>query len=134
MIKSIKVAMYEDLPEDVREYQPNNGCGREWASYLIIEWSDGSIQIESDAMEPEDVKFYRDLSWIKSTIERLQKEASEAIAKKDKEIEKLTTDYCVWDVFKHGVVVMSCCGEKAKFGGPYPDICPKCGRPVDVRS
>jgi len=38
--------------------------------YLVIEWDDGTVQIESDGMEPEDVRFCRDLSWVKEAIAR----------------------------------------------------------------
>lgn len=52
------------------ESQPNNGAGREYAAYLIIKHKGKILSVESDAMEPEDVRFYRDLSWVKDMIEQ----------------------------------------------------------------
>lgn len=61
---------YDELPDWVsKEDLPDNGSGREYASYLLIE--DGKYKaVYSDAMEPEDARFYRDLGWIKHEIER----------------------------------------------------------------
>ncbi len=47
---------------------PNNGCGAEWASYLIVKHNGQIVQVESSAMEPEDVSFYRDLRWIGAAL------------------------------------------------------------------
>ena len=58
------------LPEWVdRSDLPNNGAGKDYASYLLIE--DGDYRAcYSDAMEPEDTTFGRDLKWIKTELER----------------------------------------------------------------
>lgn len=53
---------YEDLPEWVdKDLLPNNGAGKEWADYLIIE---PTHTVYSTACEPEDFTFYRDLAWV----------------------------------------------------------------------
>jgi len=63
MGKIVKVISFEDLTKEEQDSAPNNGWGKEDASYILIEDSKGR-RIYSDAMEPEDVRFYRDLSWI----------------------------------------------------------------------
>ena len=61
---------YEDLPNEVEKANlSNNGCGKEYARYLLI-WHKGKLfNHYSDAMEPEDVAFYRDLDWIGPALE-----------------------------------------------------------------
>ena len=66
----VTIVEYEDLPEDVRYSQPDNGCGKEDANYLKIEIPGGSVYYQSDAMEPEDATFTRDLSWIVDELHR----------------------------------------------------------------
>lgn len=80
MIKNVRMVSYDELPEEDKECQPNHSYGKECAHYLIIEWENGGIQIESDCMEPEDVRFYRDLSWIKDTLLRQKKECDLKVA------------------------------------------------------
>ena len=74
-IKSVKICGYNKIPANRQEEQPSNGCGKEQATYLVIEWDDGAIQIQSDAMEPEDCRFYRNLSWVKRTLEKTMKKS-----------------------------------------------------------
>ena len=66
----IEQVSFEELTPEQQEYQPDNGCGKEFADYLIIKYKGAIIRIESDAMESEDVRFCRDLSWIKDAIEQ----------------------------------------------------------------
>jgi len=66
---NIKIQRYEDLSEDERENVSNNGAGKEYARYLRVTNDEGDlIALESDAMEPEDAIFSRDLSWIPDLI------------------------------------------------------------------
>ena len=60
----IKVLDFSELTDDEKEYQPNNGSGKEYSNYLRMVYKGESIRLESDAMEPEDARFTRDLSWI----------------------------------------------------------------------
>lgn len=60
---------YEDLTEDERDGASNNGSGKEYASYLRVSRNGETKFLESDAMEPEDARLSRDLSWVKSAIE-----------------------------------------------------------------
>ncbi len=60
-------------PEFVIDSLPNNGYGKEFASYLILKHNETVLAVESDAMEPEDATFYRDLSWIKQALELVYK-------------------------------------------------------------
>ena len=64
----IKSAIYDDLTEEEKEDQPDNGNGKEYASYLIIQYYGKTISIHSDAMEPEDCTFGRDLRWVEGAI------------------------------------------------------------------
>lgn len=63
---------YSELPDWAKKaagYESNCGSGREFATYLLLFDSEGSfIEMFSDAMEPEDACFYRDLSWIQDAI------------------------------------------------------------------
>ena len=65
----IKYLNFEDLTAEEKENVPNNGFGKEYASYIKIIHNDKTICLKSDAMEPEDACFCRDLSWIKSMLE-----------------------------------------------------------------
>lgn len=61
---------YEDLPKEVREEwaMPNNGCGAEYATYIVMKYQGVILNVMSDAMEPEDASFGRDLGWIQSAL------------------------------------------------------------------
>lgn len=68
-----KIVSYEGLPDWVdKKYLPNNGHGKENASYVVIEDEEYKA-CYSDAMEPEDSIFDRDLSWIVEEINRSRK-------------------------------------------------------------
>jgi hypothetical protein len=62
---------YEELPEEVNKEWglSDNGSGKESASYIIQKVDGQIISVESDAMEPEDASFGRDLRWIKKALE-----------------------------------------------------------------
>jgi len=65
----IEQITYSDLTEEEKdEGLSNNGSGMEYASYIRITHNGETLYLESDAMEPEDAIFYRDLSWIAPTI------------------------------------------------------------------
>ena len=67
---NVEIISYDDLPDDLKGEMPNNGAGKEYASYLVIKNRAGEVlHIESDAMEPEDANFRRDLAWIPGAIE-----------------------------------------------------------------
>ena len=61
---------FKELTTDEQNSVPNNGSGKEYANYLRVEHDGITILLESDAMEPEDATFSRDLSWAWSIIER----------------------------------------------------------------
>ena len=65
----IKRAGFRDLTEEQREEQPDNGAGKEYANYLRITHGGKTIKVYSDAMEPEDCSFNRDLHWFAGAIE-----------------------------------------------------------------
>ena len=64
---------FEDLSDTEKEDAPNNGAGKKDASYIRVTHDSRLVCIESDAMEPEDAVFYRDLSWITRVLEECYK-------------------------------------------------------------
>lgn len=69
MVK-IEQLCFNDLSEEEKEDVPNNGNGKEYASYIKVTHNNKVICLESDAMEPEDAVFYRDLSWIINMLKK----------------------------------------------------------------
>jgi len=59
---------YEDLTSDEQIFVPNNGFGKKTASYIRVTHKGETICLKSDAIEPEDATFCRDLFWIKNII------------------------------------------------------------------
>lgn len=59
---------WEDLNEQERLEQPDSGSGADCACYLRILHNGKVVAVYSDAMEPEDCTFYRNLSWIGSAL------------------------------------------------------------------
>jgi hypothetical protein len=63
---------YTKLPDWAKKearYESDCGCGFEHATYLLLFNNEGSfLEMYSDAMEPEDACFSRDLSWIEDAI------------------------------------------------------------------
>ena len=66
----IKILCFNDLSDTEKECVPNNGHGKEYSNYLKIIHNNEIISIESDAMEPEDATFGRDLNWIADMLQR----------------------------------------------------------------
>ncbi len=64
----VKLQGAEDLTEKELADMPNNGCGREYATYLRVVYNGDTILLKSDASEPEDADFSMDFSWIKDAI------------------------------------------------------------------
>jgi hypothetical protein len=64
----VTTVYFDDLTEDEKGQQPNNGSGKEYAGYLKVTHGGNVIGIHSDAMEPEDCTFGRDLSWVEDAI------------------------------------------------------------------
>jgi len=61
---------YSDLTEEEKDNVPDNGSGKEYAGYIRVVHNGKTILLESDAMEPEDARFNRDLSWITGIIKK----------------------------------------------------------------
>lgn len=70
--KMLEVIMvdFDDLTEDEQMIQPNNGSGKEYANYIKLVHNSETIMILSDAMEPEDARFTRDLSDVEYAIKK----------------------------------------------------------------
>jgi len=60
---------YNDLSKGETYDVSNNGHGKEYAGYLRVTHKGDTILLESDAMEPEDCTFSRDLNWVKNAIQ-----------------------------------------------------------------
>ena len=61
---TVELVEYKDLTPDEDCYLSENGRGKEYASYIRIKHDGETFALYSDAMEPEDARFSRDLSWI----------------------------------------------------------------------
>ena len=68
MMLEARIESYEQLIKEEQENVSNNGCGKEYASYIRVLHNGKTVLLESDAMEPEDAIFCRDLSWIQEII------------------------------------------------------------------
>lgn len=64
------IDQYENLTEEEKNNSSNNGSGKEYASYIRVSFNGQTILLESDAIEPEDACFNRDLSWIPGIIKK----------------------------------------------------------------
>ena len=75
----VEVMGFDKLTEDEKKDQPSNGNGKEYSCYIKITNGDEVVAIYSDAMEPEDCTFCRDLSWVADAIESAYKLGKESI-------------------------------------------------------
>ncbi|KYC67198.1 hypothetical protein [Heyndrickxia coagulans] len=69
----VNLVSFEDLTEEEKEIQPNNGCGKEYANYIKITDGYKTVMILSDAVEPEDARFSRDFRDFVDAIEEAYK-------------------------------------------------------------
>jgi len=65
----IHMVSFGNLTVAEQNCQPDNGAGKESASYIKIIHNGDTVALYSDAMEPEDASFNRDLSWITNAIQ-----------------------------------------------------------------
>jgi len=85
----VKKCGYENLSNEIKKagVLSDNGCGMRYAIYLAIYHKGKLLRVYSDAMEPEDARFSRDLSWIKETLEEAYKIGySDAIRDKEENL------------------------------------------------
>ena len=68
MSLSVRMVTYDNLTDVERDGVSNNGGGAEWASYIRVEHNGETTRLVSDAIEPEDATFNRDLSWVVGAI------------------------------------------------------------------
>jgi len=66
----VEIIGYSRLTDKEKLGQPNNGSGKEYASYLKVSHMGEVLELASDAMEPEDCTFGRDLSWIVNLVDK----------------------------------------------------------------
>lgn len=66
---NVEIHDFDRLSEIERVGASNNGSGKEYANYLRVTELGDTVFLENDAMEPEDARFSRDLSWVKAAIE-----------------------------------------------------------------
>jgi hypothetical protein len=64
----VELQDFDALTDAEKMGASNNGCGREWANYLRVTHNGETLFLENDAMEPEDIRFTRDLSWVRDAI------------------------------------------------------------------
>ena len=63
-----EIVRHKDLPEDLKENYPD-----EYDYFLLVYHNNELIFHAWDGMEPEDVRFYRDLKWVPEIIEKAYK-------------------------------------------------------------
>lgn len=61
----ITIVTYDDLPEDKKAEQLEDGVDKEGALYLKVEMNRKPVVYYSDALDPEDANFRRGLAWLK---------------------------------------------------------------------
>ena len=66
----ISLPRFKELSEYEQKGVSNNGSGKEYAGYIKVTYDGEVICLVSDAMEPEDARFYRDLSWIPGMLRK----------------------------------------------------------------
>ena len=66
----VKGLSFDELSDEEKEIVSNNGSGKEYAGYIKVLHDGETICLHSDAMEPEDASFCRDLSWISGLLDR----------------------------------------------------------------
>lgn len=69
----VKSLSFEDLSEEEQKSQPDNGSGREYATYIKITDGVETVMILSDSAEPEDATYGRDFSDVIGAIEEAYK-------------------------------------------------------------
>ena len=70
---TVEYKTFDELTDELKHGLSENGSGSEYATYLIIKHNDKVISFVSDAMEPEDATFSRDLNWVSGAIEQAYK-------------------------------------------------------------
>lgn len=68
----VEMLNYEQLTDEEKNGPDisHNGGGAEYATYMRVSQNGHRVALYSDAMEPEDARFSRDLSWVADAIER----------------------------------------------------------------
>jgi len=66
----VETLSFKGLSDDEKDGVSNNGFGKEYANYIKITHNGVVVLLESDAMEPEDAIFGRDLSWVADMLEK----------------------------------------------------------------
>lgn len=61
---TVELVDFNTLSDAEKMGASNNGSGKEYANYIRVSCDGTTLYLESDAMEPEDCSFGRDLSWI----------------------------------------------------------------------
>lgn len=61
---TVTIEDFDELSDEEKESASNGGWGKECANYIRVCHDGKTLLLESDAIEPEDKNFRRDLSWI----------------------------------------------------------------------
>jgi hypothetical protein len=64
---SVTIEGFNDLSPAEQESMPQ--VGKQYASYIRVRCYGETVMLKSDAIEPEDKTFFRELSWIKEALE-----------------------------------------------------------------
>lgn len=66
----VELQGFEDLDEAEKMDASDNGIGKEYANYVRVSHNGHTLYLESDAIEPEDKSFGRDLGWVLEAIRK----------------------------------------------------------------
>lgn len=67
----INIVFFDELTDNEQAIQPNNGRGKEYASYIKITDGAETLMLLSDAVEAEDARFTRDFNCIVDALEQV---------------------------------------------------------------
>jgi len=66
----VQLQEFSQLSEAEKTGASDNGNGKEWANYVRVTHNGETLYLESDAIEPEDKSFGRDLNWVLGAIRK----------------------------------------------------------------
>lgn len=67
----VNLVFFDDLTDSEKKEQPNNGSGKEHASYIKITDCGKTLMVLSDSAEPEDATFTKDFKGVVDALETM---------------------------------------------------------------
>jgi hypothetical protein len=66
----VELQEFSQLSDAEKMAMPDNGNGKKWANYVRVTYKGQTLYLESDAIEPEDKSFGRNLHWVLTAIRK----------------------------------------------------------------